>query len=490
MKSYLIKTILTILAAVLIVGVVVNIIGDRALSKKPPSFDNIEFEETTQEPFEETDPACNGIHSSWRIDIEGHYREACKYCGEGAVELTAHSFITDNGVLTCKVCRYVPECGGVHDYVFDINGHYKDACPLCSAESTPIADHIFSGDGDPVCAVCGYTADCQGIHPYISNRNGHSIEGCSLCGFEAYQLTVHSTFFDVEAAEDANIYKATCSICGYVYSHKVPLSINKYLTPVDLNVGSSYASHNSIINELYELTCSGEHVQHIWLRERYLHPNGSGILAGGGSQMSDNMNIGQAKYMVIQMSTNKIPPNLYFTFSTTGYNYDSDGVTGIGAPSVSANFYINCSAAIQTYVLDLSLLGKFYAPDENGDYVLDTFYLGMSGADSSHYIDIYYIAFVDSWDEVAELVTDDTVVRFTDLNGTSETVKPDGTCAHSCSYHWVTDANIHYKALVCDICGYKDPDQIVSQYGEHVIDMTLYIRNGTRMCTICDYVEW
>ena len=62
--------------------------------------------ETASETASETTPKpeCGGVHD-WETKAEGHYKEACEYCGEKAVDLTPHTFETDkDGKYCCTVC--------------------------------------------------------------------------------------------------------------------------------------------------------------------------------------------------------------------------------------------------------------------------------------------------------------------------------------------------------------------------------------------------
>ncbi len=520
--------------------------------------------ETVSETESETTPIpCDGDHSAM-FDAKTHWRDACEEHGINAITPKAHQFNSDSGTYMCKVCRYIPECGGIHDKLvyLDTSKHYIGPCEFCTFEGNPeeYSKHNFegkdyicidcgfdpecnglhgkdNGDGthivyacdlcgarasdgavphkndqcdDTVCDVCGskdaplgpHTCEendlhvykciicnivpaCNGIHSYEKDEKGHKGVTCEYCGLSGTVTKSHTIAEKTESFMDSTIYKYACTTCGYITSSKeIPASINKYIAPVLLvcegymtQVSSITDENGSYYHVVKAASNSTNGGQHIWLREQYNHPDGSGSLAGGGSHLSENFDIGNAQYMVIKVRTNSLEEPINLKISTTGWNYQDTTSTGVDSISTTISFKPKEINTWTTFVLDLRALGNRYAEDENGGYIIDTFCLYQGGifVTPESYIDIGYVAFVDNINEAKTICDTPTFVSI--ASDKSETVMDaiptpcDGD--HSAKYdttgHWIDPCDEHGIAA--------------TSKSSHQFDTV----GGVYKCTGCDY---
>ncbi len=435
-----------------------------------PGPDETEPKET--EPKETTPPAptCDGDHSV-QYDEEGHWRDACEEHGVPAVSKVSHAYrYDDDGVYCCNVCKYEPACEGEH-WVTDAAGHSQPACEDCGFAGDPEVAGEHEYDDDLVCTICGYAPECYGEHEYEANgADGHIVKACEFCGAPAGELEPHSIVEDYEEVGGDKEYTYFCSLCGYVIKTRtIPANVNAYLSGVELASSAAFQSTASIVQGAYHLDFDGKHSQHIWLREAYLHPNGSGTMAGGGGSMTEKIDAAKAQYMLVRVKTNSAAliggGKFQIYLSTTGWNHDTEGVTGIGAGSVckDMNFQVSEADTWTVFVADLKTIDKFVVPDADGNYIFDTFYFNYSSNKAGEYLELDYVAFVDNWEEAQALFTeeDEIIRKVLDFSGNFELLNADGT-AHTCVDADANNAcdqcgaHVHsYKTLAnkCDACG-------------------------------------
>ncbi len=479
----------------------------------PPeqSTDTPPEESTDTPPEESTDtppaPTCDGDHTP-DYDEEGHWRDACEEHGIPAADKAPHSYrVEDDGTYCCSVCKYEPACKGDH-WVKDAAGHSQPACADCGFAGDPEAAGEHEYDEDLVCTICEYAPECYGEHEYeASGADGHIVKACEYCGAAAGELEPHSIVEDFEEVGGDKVYTYFCSLCEYVIKTRtIPADVNAYLSGVELASSAAYQSKASIVQGAYHLDFDGRHSQHIWLREAYLHPNGSGTMAGGGSTMSEKIDAGKAQYMVVRVKTNSAAlvggAKFQIYLSTTGWNYDTEGVTGNGAGSVckDMNFQVSEADTWTVFAADLTTIEKFVVPDADGNYIFDTFYFNYSGNKAEEYLELDYVAFVDNWDEAKALFTEeDTIIRkVLDFSGNIELLNADGT-AHICVDADANNAcdqcgaHVHsYKTLAnkCDVCGEISEHTCVDTDAdaEHLCDLCGNCAHAyTALANKCDY---
>ena len=158
-----------------------------------------------------------------------------------------------------------------------------------------------------------------------------------------------------------------------------------------------------------DVTSSGG--QHIWPREIYKHPDGSGNNAGGGSKLSEPLKIGTAHYIVIKLRSNML--TVYFNFSSTGWNVEdaiSENPDANSWTSVATGYgFYSEEYGWTTFVLDMNMFGKFIQM-KDGEYVIDTFCLMQGAFPKRGHLDIGYIAFVNSVDNAKAICDTEQLV--------------------------------------------------------------------------------
>ncbi len=230
---------------------------------------------------------------------------------------------------------------------------------------------------------------------------------------------------------DGNVYSYACSACS---------TVMKTVTfPTGTVVMSSNTLYNagkgdfrgvaSFVGGNYRLTGDGQGSNlHVWVREQYYTNEANktnGNLTGGGNNGSgmSNIDIGNAKYMVVRLKNTSETNDPMFYVSTTGWNYDTDGCTGIGIDVVAKKITVDTSEYAgewKTYVIDLAaVLGTCYAKDsETGTYVIDTLYMQMSGEfASTDYVEIAYFAFAENWLQIDAMTEENGIMYY--ANGTT-----------------------------------------------------------------------
>ncbi len=306
--------------------------------------------------------------------------------------------------------------GATDSYIIDT--FYVQSTNTNSSALT-IAYIAFAEDMTDVEKFVGKDADIKSIEAVTVTKTS-AASNSNPTGYNAVTESVadgkiqHGSIDTVRSADEKRntVYSAVCLNCGYTLSEKVVSSyVNSYLDAGTLNTGSAYqATAAQKIEDgeaYYHLAGQGKSAQHIWLRENYYSNSSHTATSGGGSKLSENINIGMSKYMVVKLRTNDIGESVKFMISTRGWNFDTDGAVGFGKDSVTKT--VSCKIADgesgewKTFLIDLAVLGSRYALDENGEYVIDTFCLMQDSLTANEYIDIAYVAFVNSIEEAMAL---------------------------------------------------------------------------------------
>ncbi len=378
-------------------------------------------------------PACDGDHTP-EYDAEGHWRDACDEHGVPAVAKTAHSYRTnDDGTYSCGVCGYEPDCGGEH-WVADAAGHSMPACEDCGFAGDPEAAGEHDYDEDLVCTICDYAPECYGEHEYEANgAEGHVVKACEYCGAAAGELEPHTAVEDAVEAGGETVYTYTCSVCEYeVAKITVSANINSYLTGSALCVGGAYKASSSVVDYFYRLTSKDVTMEQSWICEPY-HLTDAGTLGTGnpptaaGDANIEKIDAGKAQFMVIKLRADKVK-SFDVQLGTTAFTHEDQTAGNRGG--ILNGMSIVPTSDWSVFVFDLSLFGTKAAADADGNRIIDTLRFSTTGGtEVGGYIDVAYIAFVDGWTEVDELVGDDekdTVVQVTGSK-TTKLVNPDGT---------------------------------------------------------------
>ena len=114
-----------------------------------------------------------------------------------------------------------------------------------------------------------------------------------------------------------------------------------------------------------------------------------------------------------------------------------------------------------TYVIDLSALVPSWKADANGDYMLHNFYFHIVNHASTDMIDVAYVAFCDSWQNVADFTGEDTVTKITSTAGATLTVNAATGDAYvpeptPCEHEYKRETINNDLVITCTKgCGYK-----------------------------------
>jgi len=281
------------------------------------------------------------------------------------------------------------------------------------------------------------------IHEYIGSETGHTLkEGCTQCGLEAVEDEPH-TFGQIEIDGDLTY---ACLACHW---SQFGANINKYFSAQDIKtMATTY--YQITVHPLTEdsdgvyasFSGKGNTAQVIFARDNNV---------SSAVEQASAFEVGKANFFIIRMRTNT--PAVDFAISYRA--------KGEGAVQSTPILPLSMTEAGEwaTYVIDLpKVLPGAYIPDENGNYTLGTFYyhIGYKDFTADVQYDIGFMAFVDSWDEVKALVTDETVVNVTASDRGQLVNTADRSCAGEHAY--ATLKTEDGWLLACSSCGIVERD--------------------------------
>ncbi len=298
----------------------------------------------------------------------------------------------------------------------------------------------------------------------------------------------HTTTYDKLVVTDGEgenegkkIYAFECTVCGENASeHIIPASVTAYMSAKHLahTAGKTdplyIAQHYNTVegnaqspekkfkyddeNDIaYYGGTSNATTQLIWTREAYSDKYPFGV--------------GEATHMVFKMRVSNYSGDMYIQFSSTG-STDKE-VKNIKIPLGSNAKGSNGTGWI-VYVVDLeTILGSTVYKKVDNAYTIDTFYFHMDGVTAnSTTIDLAYIAFLKKgdnstsvWNDIDELVKEDTIVNIADLNKSYNDLYTNGDChthtvpASGVSTETVSEGMRYY--YVCSRCGEEFNSHIV-----------------------------
>ena len=191
--------------------------------------------------------------------------------------------------------------------------------------------------------------------------------------------------------------------------------------------------------------------------------------SNGCINAGESANVKDAYLLVIKMRTNTAET---VQLHIGGYKETSSDTENKGT-KVGLTFKTVASEKDwTTYVVDLSALVPSWKVDENGDYTLHNCYFHIPNHASTDNVDVAYIAFCDSWEDVASYTGEETALKLLKADGTSTSKvnTADGNCA---THTYATvDGENGTKTVKCSVCGYvvktvtatyyKTPDELVA----------------------------
>lgn len=396
--------------------------------------------------------------------------------------------------------------GGTMGYVPDEFGdYYLERIALTtyigSGESIDIAYTLFCEEKEDLMTFIGGDSNCYFYEdvltkaPEIANpincehhfdideeKGTHTLKDpCFECGMAAVTDEEH-TYIEIIGG-GKNSYE--CSICGYAkYLKVVPETINKYVSASELNAGGIiYYPYTKFNHGLYiepgdaytryegPLDWKDDVAQVIFARD----DADQNPIHNGDAENGIRINVGDAIYFVlrVRVNTDNLTP-LWVTISTTEH---AGFTTGEGNSSFSIPVGATPKDTWNVYVVNLrDIFPTKYIANSDGDYVVDTFYFNMcSGTfDEGVTLDLSYMAYCSTWEEVAAIVDEDQLFYLSDSTGSgnwADTVTR--KCKGECT---LGDAEITEDAeagtstyeFKCSVCGNavtkKTIDSSVTRY--------------------------
>lgn len=328
------------------------------------------------------------------------------------------------------------------------------------------------------------------VHSFESNENGHTVkEGCHQCGLRAVEDEEHSF---AHMRVDGELTYA-CTVCGYL---QFGCNLNKYFSAQDINENALvyYKVDRSILteNDVEFTRFTGQTTTAQVIFARHNASTESSVLQSAKDQMAAAFPVGKGTLLVVRMRTND--PSVKFSMQLGGAPNKEIKVT---FPTGLATVVSDADAEITeygwtTYVIDLArAIPNVYIPDENGEYKLHNFYFQMEKGDSGTEFsagvkfDIEYAAFVDSWDELKIIVTDETVVKVNASNDGTIVKTQEQECVGDHSWGENVEGNTY--SYLCVNCGKpvkttKIPDGVQKYISgfEAARNATVYALPGTR----------
>ena len=308
--------------------------------------------------------------------------------------------------------------------------------------------------------------DCK--HDYIvdTEKGTHTLESpCFICGTVAVTDEPH-TFVEI-IGNGKNSYE--CSVCAYAKYYKdVPDEVNRYYSASEPNAGGIiYYPYSGFNHGLYvetgdaytryegPINFKDKVAQVIFARD----DKDQNPVNNGDAENGIRINVGDAIYFVlrIRVNTDGLSP-MTVTISTTGHaGFDS----GEGNSSFSIPVGSTPKDTWNTYVINLAeVFPTKYLADENGDYIVDSYYFTMCSGTFAEGVtlDLSYMAYCSTWEEVAGLVDEEQIFYLGDSSGNGNWVSTDDRgCvgAHSPGAAEITkndDGSAKYEFL-CSLCG-------------------------------------
>ena len=300
---------------------------------------------------------------------------------------------------------------------------------------------IVNEDADVDESICVDENGNPIIHEYIADANGHTLlESCTQCGLAAVKNAPH-TYTQMEI--DGELTYA-CSACKWL---QFGYNINKYFSAQDIV---------SMATTYYQITNNG-------VQEgggiNYASFAGKGntaqvIFSRDNSDSSDierasAFDVGKANLFIMRIKTNTPAVSFAIAFRAAVE----------GASQTTLEFPLNLTPENEwaTYVVDLStVMPNTYIADENGNYKVGTFYYHIGYKDFTPDVtyDVEFMAFVDEWDEVKALVSDEQIINVT-ASGLGQLINTsDRSCVGEHSYKVVNGEE--GWALQCASCGKAD----------------------------------
>lgn len=292
-------------------------------------------------------------------------------------------------------------------------------------------------------------------HPSANGYNTLSTKIAEWLDDEFVTLKPSRPTVPDEPETDTDTETPTDENCEFVL--KADYLANSMYSYFNTDASSLRAGHTLVSNEAIPFARftggSASSTSQVFLVRNYWE--GSKCFNDGNS-----VNVKDAHLLVVKMRTNTAEQ---VQVIVGGYKETSSDPEHKGTKK---SLTINTNASNSewtTYVIDLSALVPSWKADENGDYMLHTFYFHVQNHASTDNLDVAYVAFCDSWENVAAFTGETTVTRITSVAGNTLTVnaatgEADNTDPEvpTCEHEYKRESINNDLVITCTKgCGYK-----------------------------------
>ncbi len=369
------------------------------------------------------EPECKGEH--WVKVPEGHSQPACDKCdfeGDELMDAPHYCIVGEDGSYVCDICGFVPECGGAHTLANDDpEAHYTLACALCGAEEGDKFPHAYSDDDEFKCTECGYDPECGNVHEYTYDENGHSMEKCEHCLAQAIEGAAHVYCDEIKEG----IHIAKC-ICGLTKSFSIPESVEIYHSAIVVD-NTGIAGYQGSIDKKYISAEGEEYVRFDNLT--FTDAKASSWPWVRLNVINDSEGIDGVRYMVFKYRLGKDNCAPDGSANTTTYMscfVSSADMPGKMPPATDTlNVDVKQDGEWHTVVVDLCRLGNNITVDpETGLATLKLLQfqpmlsqwkkdandesVAVSAWSEDSFFDIAYVAVCDEYSDLKEVIDQDT----------------------------------------------------------------------------------
>ena len=294
------------------------------------------------------------------------------------------------------------------------------------------------------------------VHEYIMHDDGtHSLlESCLQCGLQKVDHEPHSMAHITRP--DGDLAYA-CYACGY---SKFTENINVFYDANYLDTSATNYFRNTKNGVLVDKDGGFEYVSFSGQGNtaQLIFPRNTAD--SNATEKAAIFEAGKARYFIIRMRTNSSSMNYTFTFATGAAEWIEGKHNGVVKGTFPRTTSFKVPIALggddkwNTYVIDLkSVAPNSWVADENGNHTVYTMYCNIGGTDYSPNVNIEfeYMAFVDNWDEVKAVVSDETVISVTSTGAGNIVETQTKSCVGGHSGN-VIEVDGGYR-VECAICG-------------------------------------
>lgn len=447
-----------------------------------------------------------GSRTSVRLNVSSPTAIAL---GAGGVEVVMNGISTgwstvlvDLTTVVTGNSGYIADASGdyfLNQFIVAVNGvgagEYVDIAYVAFCDNLSLA-HEFAGKGyykymdlmsssqpEIVGTVCS--------HKYEQTDNGHFMKACDICGSIG---SAKEEPHEIGEISENGKYRYGC-LCGY--------TISEMIIPDTTDTFHGLDYMNGAAAVYYQITNTGK----VYDKDgSYMRFTGQGKVAQIiYSRMGSDHNgafpafqiipfdVGEANYFVVKMRASNIIASLDFKLGTVIGDATYSNAHNMGTASINIPMEALSSGEWVTFVINLEdVLGSGWLENENGAHRVVYYQFTFNHAPNTPFseqthFDFAYMAFVNEWQGVKDLVTDDSVQVIYASNCSAEADTETGMCKAEHATTIVQENGI--QKLICTLCGAvvsesKIPDNVnLYLLPAHIQSNSHYNVSGTKIMT-------